>query len=379
VLWLSGAVVLVGALGGGFALPRHTPPVLPEAAPEPRRQVGALGRLEPGEGLLNISGPEGLRVQSLAVRPHQAVKAGDLLALLENHAQLQADLRLAQDSWREARDRHDAETRRGEARIKEAETSLRQAEELTRQEIETRQARLKASRTLLELAESQFARRTQLRDSGGISSEEIEQKRLDLDCCQSRVAEMRSELVLAQARERVGVALARDQVATARAEMLAAQRAIGLDSLKARIALAQAFLDRAEIRAPVDGEIIHVFTFPGERLGSKPLLQMGETGRMYAVAEVYETDVRHVRVGQRGRVTSPALSADLSGVVERVGRRIYKNDVLHVDPRADSDYRVVEVRLRLEEPAAAARFIFLQVDVRIDVSTPDSSENKTEG
>jgi HlyD family secretion protein len=335
--------------------------------------VGALGRLEPGEGLLNISGQEGLRVQSLLVRAHQAVKAGDLLALLENHAELQADLRLAQDSWREAKDRHDAETRRGEARIKEAETTLRQAEELTRQEIETRQARLKACLTLQELAQSHFARRAQLRDSGGISSEEYDQKRLDLDCCQSRVAEAKSELVLAQARERVGVALARDQLATARADLVAAQRAIGLDSLQARIALAKARLDRAEVRAPVDGEVIHVFTFPGERLGTKPLLQMGETGRMYAVAEVYETDVRHVRVGQRGRVTSPALPRELSGVVERVGRRIYKNDVLHVDPRADSDYRVVEVRLRLDEPDPAAHFIFLQVDVRIDVAAPEGS------
>jgi multidrug efflux pump subunit AcrA (membrane-fusion protein) len=246
MLWLVGATVLVAILGGRLAPPGPAE----EAAPEPRRLVGALGRLESGEGLLNIGGQAGLRVQSLLVRPHQAVKAGDLLARLEDHAELQADLRLAQYAWREAKDRYQAKTGRGEARIKEAETNLRQAEELTRQEVETRKARLKASLTLPELAQSQLDRRAKLRDGGGVSSEELEQKRLDLDCCQSRVAEMRSELVLAQARERVGVALARDQVATARADLLAAQRAIGLDSLQARVALAQARLDRAEIRAP---------------------------------------------------------------------------------------------------------------------------------
>jgi hypothetical protein len=74
-----------------------------------------------------------------------------------------------------------------------------------------------------------------------------------------------------------------------------------------------------------------------------------------------------VREGQRAVVSSPGLGCELGGVVERVGRRVFKNDVLHVDPRADTDLRVFEVRVRLDEPSLPARMIFHQVDVAIDV------------
>jgi HlyD family secretion protein len=94
---------------------------------------------------------------------------------------------------------------------------------------------------------------------------------------------------------------------------------------------------------------------------------------MYAVAEVYETDAGLVRPGQQATVTSPALSKALTGTVERVGRMIYKNDVLHVDPAADADARVVEAWILLETSEAASHLINLQVDVVIDVSGGSAS------
>jgi HlyD family secretion protein len=52
-------------------------------------------------------------------------------------------------------------------------------------------------------------------------------------------------------------------------------------------------------------------------------------------------------------------------VVERVGLKIDKNDVLTTDPVADADARVVEVEIRITDPAPAARLTNLRVDVRI--------------
>jgi HlyD family secretion protein len=86
---------------------------------------------------------------------------------------------------------------------------------------------------------------------------------------------------------------------------------------------------------------------------------------MYAVAEVYETDIGLVRVGQKGRVTSPVLSEALTGTVEQIGNMIAKNDILDVDPTANTDARVVEVKIRLDNSAPAARLINLQVYVLI--------------
>jgi HlyD family secretion protein len=83
------------------------------------------------------------------------------------------------------------------------------------------------------------------------------------------------------------------------------------------------------------------------------------------VAEVYETDIGRVRPGQRAEVTSPALPGPVGGTVERVGLMVYKNDVLDVDPVADADARVVEVRIRLDPSQEAAALSNLQVAVRI--------------
>jgi len=98
---------------------------------------------------------------------------------------------------------------------------------------------------------------------------------------------------------------------------------------------------------------------------------------MYVVAEVHETDVRFVRTGQLAKVASPALAEVLEGVVEHVGRLIFKNDVLDVDPAADTDARVVEVKIRLKDSASASGLTNLQVDVIIDLRSPGPAEAPT--
>jgi HlyD family secretion protein len=88
---------------------------------------------------------------------------------------------------------------------------------------------------------------------------------------------------------------------------------------------------------------------------------------MFAVAEVYETDIGLVRVGQKARLRSDALSHDLTGVVATIGRTIHRTTVLDVDPAADTDSRIVEVRIKLDESGPVAALTNLQV--RIDIQT----------
>ena len=88
---------------------------------------------------------------------------------------------------------------------------------------------------------------------------------------------------------------------------------------------------------------------------------------MYVVAEVYETDVSYVRVGQRATITSYALMGMLNGAVDRIGLLIHKRDVLHIDPAADTDARVVEVWIKVDSSPVIAGLTNLQVDVAIDV------------
>ena len=86
---------------------------------------------------------------------------------------------------------------------------------------------------------------------------------------------------------------------------------------------------------------------------------------MYAIAEVYETDIVRVKVGQRAKVTSPAFPEPLEGTVERIGLKVGKMDVLGTDPAAKTDARVIEVEVRLDDSEAAACQTNLSVEIAI--------------
>ena len=123
------------------------------------------------------------------------------------------------------------------------------------------------------------------------------------------------------------------QVRLAKATLERAQAGIPVASLISQLALAEERVHDATITAPIDGTILNVMAHPGELVGGdRPIVTMGDTSRMRAVAEVYETDIGRVRLGQSAIVTSRALEHPLTGKVVEIGRMIFKNDVLNVDP-----------------------------------------------
>jgi HlyD family secretion protein len=104
----------------------------------------------------------------------------------------------------------------------------------------------------------------------------------------------------------------------------------------------------AYVRAPRAGEILKIHTKDGEIIGSKGIVEMGQTDQMYAVAEVYETDITRIKTGQSVMVTSEALSDMLRGKVVHIGRLVSRQSTFDSNPTADSDARVVEVKISLD-------------------------------
>jgi HlyD family secretion protein len=159
-------------------------------------------------------------------------------------------------------------------------------------------------------------------------------------------------------RERWASRLLVDEAAVRRGELeLAATRS----ELKgARIDLAQTL-----VRSPLTGQVLKIHARPGEKVGDDGIVEVAMTHAMYVVAEVYETEIANVRVGQRASIRSPALRGELTGTVERIGRKIGKQDILGTDPAAKMDARVVEVEIRLDDSAAVSGMTNLEVEVRI--------------
>jgi len=128
---------------------------------------------------------------------------------------------------------------------------------------------------------------------------------------------------------------------------------------------AKAEFDRSVVGSPLDGQVLEIHARTGERVGPDGIAELGRTDEMYAVAEVYETDIAKVAVGARARVSSPAFAEPIGGVVERIALKVGKMDVLDVDPAARTDARVVEVEIRLDGDADVSGLTNLQVEVEI--------------
>jgi HlyD family secretion protein len=155
------------------------------------------------------------------------------------------------------------------------------------------------------------------------------------------------------------VATLNEQIKQAKANVdrISEVRPVDLRSAEAEIAKAQAAarqaqadLETAYVRSPIAGEVFKIQTKPGEAPSSQGILEIAQNDQMMAVAEVYESDIGKVKVGQIAEINSESgsFSGKIQGRVVQVGLQVAKKDVLKTDPAADVDSRVVEVKIAID-------------------------------
>jgi HlyD family secretion protein len=303
----------------GFALPGLlvliATPALYAQQSASTQDVAALGRLEPENGIIAVSSssmPEailGATLLELHVKEGQDVTRGQLLGVIDTQPELQTSV-------------HEAE----------AELDYR------KREVSAAQSASEEACVRAKVAAQEAERRTRLHEQGVAGEEEAESAHGEAEARSAACETSRATVQLAESGVAVG---------------------------EARLAHARARLDRAHIRAPQDGRVLHILRRPGELLGEHGLLEMGAVERMYAIAEVYETDIRQVKTGQRATISSPALVEDLSGTVRRIRQMVAKQDEIGTDPAARKDARIVEVFIELEDSRPAQSLTNLQVDIII--------------
>jgi HlyD family secretion protein len=111
---------------------------------------------------------------------------------------------------------------------------------------------------------------------------------------------------------------------------------------------------------------------------------------MVCVAEVYEADVKNLKVGQAAVIRSPAFAgkfADgldpetkertggITGKIKRIGGVIGSPGLANRNPLAPADRSVVEVRIALDEAATeeASHRVGLQVTVEFEESATEEA------
>jgi HlyD family secretion protein len=369
--WIAYSLGVADLLVGKARPPGEAPAegaAATQAADDERRSVGALGRFVPADGIIDVGALAGERLVKIAVREGDVVQPGQPLAYLESRALRQIELEALSARIVEAEARRGAEERLADARIAAAAAGVKQAE--------AQQLDIDAQREKIVLAEANLAVATKDAERlAGLSKElatDRERQHQDLLVRQAK-AELSAAgsllKKLTQSRE-LAIAAATADLAAAQATKGQVLSAIPIESLKKDRQLVQAQLDRTVIAAPCRGTVLKVFAHPGELVAPQPILQLADLENVGVVAEVYETDLKRIAVGQQVRVASRALPAPhdrdgLRGRVTRIGRMIAPPDMRSLDPTAAVDRRVVEVRVELDAAGSrvAASLVHLQVDV----------------
>jgi HlyD family secretion protein len=351
-LLISGAVI--------FYMLRQNDTASVAAKAQPNQPAGiktvmALGKLEPEGQVIKVSAATGpnssTKVAKLLVEEGSVVKTGQVIAVLDSYDRLQATL---------------AESRKqvsiASARLRQVKVGKSLSEIAARKaQVANLQAELEGSAatqrsTLVRLeaelqnVQADYRRYKMLYSNGAISASELDKRSLNVKTSRAQVDEAKANLdrVSNTLKPKISEAIANvsqseeirpTDVATAQAEV---------NGVNATVERIQSELELAYVRAPKAGQILKVHTHSGEKIGDQGVVDLGQTNQMFAVAEVYETDISKVRMGQTAVVTSDTITGNLFGRVNQVGWQVRQQNVYDTNPTSDADARIVEVKIRLD-------------------------------
>lgn len=302
------------------------------AAPvEDTHAVSCLGRIQPEDGVIQVAGPyiwgdsHAPRVESLKVREGDHVRRGQALAVFVGRTNLEAGVAQAQAQLAKARLRVEqvkAGTRKPDLAAQQAEISRLQAE--------------------AEHARTELRRYEALRATDDVTVSEVDARRNAAQVSEFALEAARHRMESIQQVPDTDVRLAEADLAEAEANEQQARREF----------------EASTVYAPADGRVLHINAQEGEEVGPSGLMDIARSGSMFVLAEVYETDIGRVRVGQHATISGDPLGTTvLTGVVERISDNVKDAVVMPGDTVSFSDRRVVETLIRLDQNGPAANLI----------------------
>jgi multidrug resistance efflux pump len=281
------------------------------------------------------------RVAGVLVKEGQTVKKDDVLVALDD-AEYRHAVALAA-----------AEVRLAEARLERRINGARQEER------DEARSLADARRAELEAAELSWKRIEQLSRKQTVSQQEADDSR-------TRVAALRSELAAARAHVQLLDAPARpDEILMDRAQVEAA---------RARLELANVQLERTNLRAPCDAQILRVDVESGELASPESpdaAVILVDTSRYRVRAFVEEMDAPRVRPGMEATIYADGMpECELRGHVAHSSPRMTRKQLYTDDPAERYDTKTREVWIDLEPSQPLV--VGLRVDVVITPAAPRS-------
>jgi len=325
------ALALLLGMNSGCRKAGHGPTEAAGTDAQPR-PIHCLGRIQPGEKVLALAAQADSVVKDLLVRRNDRVRRGQTLAVFQRFEAASAAARQAEAEWHLA----EVELERASG-----------AEKLAA--IAAQEAVVKRTGREHEKASADMARAREFIRGGQISVSDLETAEVTLKRAESGLEEAEKQLVSFKASRPMEIALAGRRVASSRAAFERAR------------AEAELYL----LRSPIDGVVIDINVWPGEAVGQRGVLSLGDTEHMMIEAEVYINDLKHVHPGAPARVQGDGFQGEFTGRVTEIVGQVDANLLYSTDPYSYSDRRVVKVRILPDQTSGLAAMSNAQVRVTI--------------
>jgi HlyD family secretion protein len=316
-------------------------------------------------------------VNQILVKEGDRVQANQVIAILQGRDRLEQQLREAEANVA-IKQAQLQKIREGEAKTAEIVAQQAAVTELEAQlqtEVPQRQAAIAEARAILQNATLTFQRNRSLVQEGALQQAELDNAQEALEKAKAALDTRRAELANTEATLKAQIS--RSQATLAQLQEV---RPVDLQIAQAELTQAEiqveqrrAELDDALVRVPVAGQILRINTRVGEQVNTQEgIAELGQTKQMYAIAEVYETDITRVEAGQTAKITSEygGFKGEMNGTVEQIALQIGKAQLNQdqQNPSTDVNARVVEVKIRLN-PAASEKVAMLTgMQVRIKIA-----------
>lgn len=341
-----------------------------------RVAITALGRIQPQGEVIKLAAPSsqnGVRVEKLLVDEGDEVREGQIVAWLEGYARSKAALQQAMDKVQIAKAKLaqiKAGAKAGDIEAQKA--TIAQLQSQLKGEINAQQATIARLQAQLVNAQTENNRYQQLYQQGATSASVADSKRLQMNTVQEQLTE-------AQAGLNRTVNTIKDQINQAQAKLVSLKevRPVDVEEAEAEVnsaitavKQAKADYDLTYLVSPINGKVLKVHAKTGEVSGSDGVIGIGRTSQMMVFAEIYQTDINKIHLGQKATISSTTFSKKIRGTVSEIGWQVDRQNILSVNPEADTDRRVIRVKIRIDNPEDSKRIsglTNLQVDVAIHI------------
>ena len=354
LLLASGVIVgVTTSLAAYWVFQQRQSEVVNVSAVEPAiHSVTALGYIAPQGEIVHLAAlTPNQRLTELRVKEGDRVQVGQVIGVMDlreqaasvDHAKARVDVmraRLLQ-----------VQTGEKAGTITAQQRKIANLEAKLAGDIAMQQAVIARQKIELANAETEYRRYETLTQAGATSEADASAKQLQAEVTRVRLQEEGARLqeIVNTGREQVAEAQAslKSLTTVQPTDMSVAQAE--LNEALSQLHKAEVALESLYVRSPITGQILRLNASVGETVGVKGIAEIGKTQQMYVIAEVYASDREYVEVGQAATIVSDygGFKGELAGVVEFIDLQVANPAVSGHDPSADSDIRVIRVKIRL--------------------------------